>query len=323
MQGATPDGTLRLMVLPQLSPGVYWSKTSTVLTSDGARIAYRVLSDPDRPAAGQTVTLLSGFLCPDTWWHFLVDDLLDAGHRVVLLHYRGIATSTMPPGPVGRALSVEQYAQDVLDVLHAAGIDETALIGHSMGGQVMLEVARRIPDRVRSLTSITGAWRSPTKDLYGQGWLMSPVAASMVRTLRLLPGPMGTAVWRTLWTTLPFLPLGRAATAFGPDTPDDIVASYEAHARTLTGEYFVEALAAMHDHDPGDLVDQLDIPTLVITGDRDPFTPIGVAKRMAERLPQADLLVVEGGSHGTILEHPERVDAAILAHLAKTAASLG
>jgi 3-oxoadipate enol-lactonase len=305
------------MVLPQQTPGVYWAKTSSVRTADGADIAYRVLADPDRPP-GPAVALLAGFLCPDTWWHFLVPELVDAGYRVVLLHYRGIATSTMPEGPVGAALSVERYAEDVLDVLHAAGIAEVALVGHSMGGQVMVEVATRIPDRVVSMTSVTGAWRSPTKDLYGQGWLVSPVVAQAVRALRLLPGPMGTAAWRTLWRTLPFLPIGRAATAFGPLTPGDVVDSYEAHARTLTGEYVVEALAAMHVHDPGEALDRLDIPTLVITGDGDPFTPTAVARRMVERLPQAQLLVVADASHGAILEHPELVNEAILAHLATT-----
>jgi pimeloyl-ACP methyl ester carboxylesterase len=303
-------------VLPQVSPGVYWAKTDVVRTADGADIRYRVLADPDRPA-GPAVVLLSGFLCPDTWWHFLVPELLEDGYRVVLLHYRGIATSTMPPVPVREALSVERYAQDVLDVLHAAGVHEASFVGHSMGGQVMVEVARRIPERVVSMTSVTGAWRSPTKDLYGQGWLVSPVTAGLVRLLRLLPGPMGTATWRTVWRTLPFLPIGRAATAFGPLTPGAIVDSYEAHARQLTGEYFVEALAAMHEHDPGEDLEHLHAPTLVITGDGDPFTPPGVARRMAERLPRAELLVVEQATHGAILEHPRLVNDAIRGHLAR------
>ncbi len=302
------------MVLPQLSPGVYWAKTSSVRTSDGADIAYRVLRDDDVPLTS-TVVLLSGFLCPDTWWHDLTPELLAAGHRVVMLHYRGIATSTMPTTGPGPALRIERYAEDVLDVLHAAGIGDVALIGHSMGGQVMVEVARRIPDRVTSMTSVTGAYRSPTRDLYGQGWLVSPLAQQLIRGLRLLREPMGTAVWRTVWRTVPFLPLGRAATAFSSLTPQAIVDSYEAHASTLSGQYFVDALEAMHVHDPGDVLEQLDIPTLVITGDGDPFTPMAVARRMVELLPQGQLMIVPNASHGAIIEHPEVVNGAILAHL--------
>lgn len=309
------------MVLPQIQPGVYWAKDRHVRTSDGADIAFRVLEDPDRPG-GPVVALLAGFLCPDTWWHFLVGDLLGAGHRVVLLHYRGIATSTMPPGPVGDALSIERYAQDVLDVLHAAGIDRVSLVGHSMGGQVMVEVARRTPDRITSMTSVTGAWRSPTKDLYGQGWLVSPLTGSLLTALRAMPGGVRGGIWRALTATVPLLPLGRAATAFGPRTPGRIIASYEAHLATLSGPYVVEALRAMHDHDPPADVEHLAAPTLVIAGDRDPFTPASVARRMVEQLPQAELLVVPDATHGAILEHPRVVGDAILTHLAKATGHL-
>lgn len=302
------------MPLPQVSPGVYWAKTEATTTADGARIAYRVLSDDDLPP-GPTVTLVGGFLCPDTWWHFLTPALLDAGYRVVMLHYRGIATSGMPQGSVEDALSIDHYAEDVLDVLHAAGIGQTALIGHSMGGQVMIEVARRIPQRITRMVSVTGAYRSPLKDLYGQGWLFSPIASSLIRILGLLREPMGSALWRTVWRTLPFLPLGRAAAAFGPRTPADIVRSYEDHAVTLTGEYFLASARAMHGHDPGDLLQTLDIPTLVITGDADPFTPISIAQTMVQRLPEATLMVIPDTTHGAILEEPELVNAAILAHL--------
>lgn len=305
------------MALPQISPGVYWTKTRSVIAADGARITYVVLADPDEPP-GPAVALLGGFLCPDTWWHELTPALLAAGYRVVMLHYRGIATSGLPDGPLDEStVGIERFAEDVLDVLHGAGIGEVALVGHSMGGQVMVEVASRIRPRVTAMVSVTGAYRAPTMDLYGQGWLVRPAIQQLIRGLRLLREPMGTAMWRTVWRTVPFLPLGRAATAFSSRTPGDVVASYEDHAASLSGAYFVASLAAMHGHDGSDRLPALDIPTLVITGDCDPFTPLAVAQRMVELLPDAELLVVQGGSHGTILEEPALVNGAILTHLAK------
>lgn len=304
------------MALPQISPGVYWTKTRSVTAADGARITYAVLADPDQPP-GPAVALLGGFLCPDTWWHDLTPALLDAGYRVVMLHYRGIATSGLPDVLDESSVCVERFAQDVLDVLHMAALDEVSLIGHSMGGQVMIEVARRIPQRITAMVSVTGAYRAPTMDLYGQGWLVRPAIQQLIRGLRLLREPIGTAVWRTVWRAMPFLPLARAAMAFSSRTPGDIVASYEDHAASLTGEYFVACLAAMHGHDGSAHLPGLDIPALVITGDRDPFTPKSVAERMVELLPDAELLIIAGASHGAILEEPELVNEAILRHLAK------
>lgn len=308
------------MSLPQLAPGVYWRKDRTVLTGDGARIAYTVLEPngeshqalEDRPA----VVLLSGFLCPDTWWHYLVPALRDAGRRVVLLHYRGIASSSAPERLDASTISIEAFASDVLDVLHDAAIDDVDLVGHSMGGQVMFEVARRIPDRVCSMVAVTATDRSPFDNLYGAGWLAVPAVGAAIRALRVLREPMGAAVYRMVWTAMPFLPLARAAKAFGPHTPADVLTSYSDHAVTLTGEYFVAVLHAMWSHRPDDAaLAELDIPTLVITGDGDPFTPIRTARRMVRALPDATLEVVPDTTHAAIVEAPTEVNRAILRHL--------
>lgn len=296
---------------PTPTPGVYWPKDRSVVTSDGATVRFTVLGE-----RGPAVALLSGFLCPDTWWYHLAPSLVEAGYRVVLLHYRGIATSSLPTRLDDESISIERFAEDALDVLHAAGIAEVSLVAHSMGGQVMLEVARRIPDRVRGMVSVTGAYRSPLKDLYGHGWVIDPVAGRVVWGLRMLPDQVGTTLWRTVWRTVPFLPVGRLVTAFGPKSPADIIRSYEEHAASLSAEYVTAVASAMRRHDPGDLLPSLGMPTLVITGDADPFTPLRAAKRMVELLPDATLLVVPGASHGCILEEPETVNTAILEHLA-------
>lgn len=304
------------MALPQVSPGIYWTKPHRTITADGAEIHYAVLADEDQPP-GPAVVLLSGFLCPDTWWHYLVPELLRNGYRVVMLHYRGIGTSSLPSDADHRSISIERFAEDALDVLHAAGIDRVSLIGHSMGGQVLVEVARRIPSRLDAVVSVTGAYRAPTRDLYGAGWLVAPAVGQAVRGLKLLPDVVGTTVWRTLWQRVPFLPLGRLATAFSSRTPSDVVASYVAHAAELPGSYFISVLDAMHRHDGSDAVPGIEVPALVITGDRDPFTPQAVAERMVELLPDGELIIVPRTTHGAILEEPDLINDAILTHLAK------
>lgn len=304
-----------VMARPQLSPGVYWPKDRSTTTADGATLRWTTLPDRggnDRP----TVALLSGFLCADTWWHDMAPALSDAGYRVVLLHYRGIAGSGLPrTGLDPRGLSVERFAEDVLDVLHAAGVAEVSLVGHSMGGQVMVEVARRIPGRIRSMVGVTAADRSPFRDLYGAGWLAHPLVSTVLRGLRLLREPMGTAVYRTVWRTLPFVPLARASAAFGPLTPADVLRSYTDHAAQLSGAYFTAVLHAMHRHDPGDLLRGLHHPTLLVSGSHDPFTPLATAERMADQLPAADLVVIPETTHGAILEASTEVNRAVLRHL--------
>ena len=57
------------------------------------------------------------------------------------------------------------------------------------------------------------------------------------------------------------------------------------------------------------------VPTLVVAGDRDSFTPPEVSRAMSEAIPNAELVVLKGGSHLGPLERREEVRRAIVEFL--------
>jgi pimeloyl-ACP methyl ester carboxylesterase len=59
------------------------------------------------------------------------------------------------------------------------------------------------------------------------------------------------------------------------------------------------------------------VPTLIIAGDRDGFTPARLSERMRDEIPGAELLMIEGGSHTAPLERPHLVGDTVLAFLAR------
>jgi pimeloyl-ACP methyl ester carboxylesterase len=75
----------------------------------------------------------------------------------------------------------------------------------------------------------------------------------------------------------------------------------------LDMEAFFRNLQALGQHDAEDVLPLINVPTLVITGDRDALTPRGLAQAMARRIASAELLVVRGGTHYTAVEFPELV----------------
>jgi pimeloyl-ACP methyl ester carboxylesterase len=94
-----------------------------------------------------------------TCLHGLVDTLgiwkrlapaLEVRGRVTRIDQRGHGASGAPLGPYSRA----QLAADVVGVLDAEGIDQTILVGHSMGGIVAMETALAYPDRIAGLVLI-------------------------------------------------------------------------------------------------------------------------------------------------------------------------
>src|SRR5690606_5351334 len=71
---------------------------------------------------------------------------------------------------------------------------------------------------------------------------------------------------------------------------------------------YLRILELLGEHDATRTLDSVDVPTLVVAGDRDLFTPRSAAERMARRIPGSELLVVPGGTHYVCVEYPELVN---------------
>jgi pimeloyl-ACP methyl ester carboxylesterase len=70
---------------------------------------------------------------------------------------------------------------------------------------------------------------------------------------------------------------------------------------------FVRMLRAAGEHSAEDLLPQIRVPTLVVAGSKDTFTPPEVSVAMAESIPEARLTLVPGGSHILPLEEREKL----------------
>src|SRR5207237_9697351 len=58
-------------------------------------------------------------------------------------------------------------------------------------------------------------------------------------------------------------------------------------------------------HDAYDHLPKVDVPTLVVAGEKDTFTPMWLSVRMHAAIPGSEFLVLPGGSHAAPLEQPE------------------
>ena len=296
-------------------PGVYWPKDRRVATDDGAEIAYTFLGPSPDETRAPVVALCSGFLCPDTWWYHLAPALADAGYPVLLFHYRGIAQSTLPAVIDDAAFSVPRCAADLAAIVEVEQLDKLVLVGHSMGVQVMLEAYRQLSDRIVGVAALTGPYASAVRTLYNRREISVLVYEPAHLLFRLTYGPVLRAGWRAAWRRLPFLGIGRAVRAFGPQTSDEIVASYVAHAAEVHPKIAMRMAAGMHNHSAEDVLPTVSVPALVVVGGADPFSPPQLGEHMAEALPCATLRTAVTGTHGTILEHPELINGWVLEFL--------
>lgn len=290
--------------------GTLFPKDRCVVSFDGTHIAYMI-----KGRSGPVVALCAGYCCPDNFWKYLAP-ALSKKYRVLIWNYRGCGVSGMPrePGYRARNYSVEdfrmdRYAQDLKTILDHEKIDEVILVGHSMGTQVCLETYRIMPNRVRALVSITGPYSSALHTLYN-----TTIAPRLFPLVRQVLGkiPPAKPIWRAAFRSPLTHPVAIQLGALGPMTKVEDMKPYYEHLSDLDPLVMLKMAEAMHEHSAEDLLRKLDVPALIVVGERDNFVPPWLGHVMTSRIPVAELVTVPGGTHGTIIENPRLVNRSVL-----------
>jgi len=93
-------------------------------------------------------------------------------------------------------------------------------------------------------------------------------------------------------------------------------AAHVGHLRNaILGDTFVRMLRAAGEHTAEDLLPQIRVPTLIVAGEKDTFTPAHLARTMQKAIPGAELLMVPGGSHVVPIEQHKLVSERIVQFL--------
>ncbi|MDC0947812.1 alpha/beta fold hydrolase [Gammaproteobacteria bacterium] len=227
-----------------------------------------------RPA----LVLVHGFLGGADQWQSEVDAFADRFN---------VITPTLPGFGGHRqqaALSsIDAYAGFILDQLDQQGIDHFSLLGHSMGGMIAQHIALCAPERIDHLV------------LYGTGPLgkIPGRFESLEDSLRRLQVDGVESTAQRIGAT--WFADGENGLGF------DLVAKIGA---TSTTEAACEALQAMANWDGRAAMSNLDIPTLIIWGEKDRSYRWSQIELLWTKLPQASLAVVPGASHALHLEKP-------------------
>ena len=83
---------------------------------------------------------------------------------------------------------------------------------------------------------------------------------------------------------------------------------YLAHLAEMDPQVFFEMLAGAEAHSASAFLTQIDVPTLLISGEHDQFTPAWLSSDMSRRIPTAELLCVRDGTHAAPVEQPTEIN---------------
>jgi pimeloyl-ACP methyl ester carboxylesterase len=272
---------------------------------DGTRLFVRTRNEKHAPGSVHAI-FSDGLLCDGFIWKYLWDELaplLPLAHW----HYRGHGRSATPVDP--DRVDIAAHADDLDSVRRHVGDPPCVLFGHSMGCQVALEAYRRRPDNVRGLVLLCGSFGNVTSTFHG-----TPVLELVLPKLLDLAQKAPDVV-RAVWTRLPPQLALKVALRAGEIDPERVHAEdmipYLSHMTHVDFRMFLRMLRAAGEHTAGDMLTQIEVPVLVIAGERDSFTPAFLATAMAEAIPHGELLIVPKGTHVAPIEQPELVNARI------------
>jgi pimeloyl-ACP methyl ester carboxylesterase len=266
--------------------------------SDGTRLYVRTRRGPSEV----TAVLCDGIACDGFIWKYLWEDLARTV-SVAHWHYRGHGRSAPPADP--KRIDLLDHASDLDAVRCAIGDPEVVLFGHSMGCQVALEAYRKRPEKVRGLVLMSGSYGRVTHTFKGTN-VLAQLLPKLIERVEARP-VFARAIWSRMpqATTLRFALLSGEVDA-SAIAPDDLM-PYLKHVVDLDIPMFLRMLYSAGEHSAQDLLPRVDVPALVIAGDKDTFTPPRLAEEMAAALPRGELMMAAGGSHVVPLERKDLV----------------
>jgi pimeloyl-ACP methyl ester carboxylesterase len=223
---------------------------------------------------------------------------LAAGYQVITFDNRGIGRSTDPGGP----FTIQDLAGDTLGLLNALEIEQTHILGLSMGGMVAQELAVNHPGRVKGLI-LACTHPGGTNQIKADDEVES-IFKEMVQT--------GS----------PESKVKAASALFDPRTlaeRPEVAAEYaEISLRYPAGPgILIRQWEAVLAHNAYSRLSRIQSPTLVLTGDADVLVPPGNSTILADKIPGASLVVIPGGGHQVLVEQPDLCNQAILGFLKK------
>ena len=209
---------------------------------------------------GDPLLLVHGFTNAGQIWDPFVDRLT-ANHSVIVPDLRGHGLSTNPSGEFTHRLA----ARDLVGLLDALGLESVAGVGHSSGAIALLDLALIAPERLTAMVLVDGAHRFPDETR------ASMAGADADVWLEALPGLFEAALrWHA--EGMPQLRrLAQQVRAFAADPREGAHDSTE-----LRG---------------------VQVPALIVHGDRDELYPVRLAFELYELLPKAELWIMPDVSH--------------------------
>jgi pimeloyl-ACP methyl ester carboxylesterase len=241
------------------------------------------------------IIFVHGFPYDHNMWQALVDELT-TDYLCVSYDIRGLGDSPAGDGQ----LTMESFVDDIEIIIEELKLNKPIICGLSMGGYISLRAVERMKEKFSAL--ILCDTKSVADD--NEGKLKRAAALKQINS-----GQFNSFIESFVLN------------CFGEKFVKENSVEYRKvvdQSKTSNPIGVKGCLLAMVSRtDTSESLSKMKIPTLVICGSEDKLSPPVVMKSMADKIPSANFVLVEGSGHMTPIENPQEVNKAIKDFLIK------
>lgn len=260
------------------------------------------------PKSKRGAVFLHGSALRTDVWHYQLSGIGD--HRLVFYDLRGHGRS-QPKGD--RRYNIATLVDDLVAVIDDAGLEEVVLVGHSVGGMIALDLCSSRTDLVGSTIKGVVCVNTTHRPVYET----VTGGAAIARAERVLRRPLDAIgnyhhrvdYLRRIIKPSDSLFMAVSFAAFGPHpSARQVDFTYDMLAETGTDVIF-DLFKTYRDFEVTEMLPDVTVPVLVITGTHDRITVPGASQFLAENLPKAELKMFDNAGHMTMLEKHKEFNA--------------
>jgi pimeloyl-ACP methyl ester carboxylesterase len=312
---------------PQDFPALDPDRAVVVRTEDGVALHVEEVGPLDAPV---TVVFVHGYALSLEAFYFQRRDLAERFGSDVRLVFYDLRSHGRSGASVPEGATMEQLGRDLYAVLaDRVPRGPIVLVGHSMGAMAiqhfaasfpeMISGAQPVPRRSRSAGRVVGVVQIATSAgglgqvslglpaLFGR--LQGTLTGALLRSARKRANLVESG--RRLGSDIAWLITRRLSfgdRAIRPEVVDFLHRIISATPIVAIADFHP---ALVHHDGHGGLEALQHADGLIVAGSVDVMTPLSHSRRLAEELPKADLLVLDGAGHVVLMERTDEVDAAI------------
>jgi pimeloyl-ACP methyl ester carboxylesterase len=276
--------------------GVAFATDGYTAGADGTPLHYYTVGE-----GSPAIVCCDGIGCDGYAWKYVASDFA-ARHRVVRWHYRGHGLSGKPSPD---RMTIADLVDDLIRVMDAQNIERAVLLGHSLGVQVILDAHRRHPERVLALVPMCGSFGRPL-DTFKDSTILRRLLPTISMLFTRFPRA-AQALWKQFDTELAYqISMVMEVNRNLARRAD--FRSYFTHMSKMDPQLFIRLLEDASTNDALPHLSKIDVPTLIVAGERDGFTPRWLSAIMQSRIPGSELCTVPMGTHTAPIEMPELVN---------------